>query len=130
VVAEVKNHSDKEDEVFVFPHAPIIYLLTDRDSTTYTKVQWFDVAVDKDVMADLEKIKQFPPKVIVFINIPQSVIDGHESSFRDGQKSGLSIMQEELKQFVVDKGYESVCSHIFGDQTALDPYRITVYVLN
>lgn len=120
----IKQNSTKDDNVFIFPHVPIFYLTSDRSSTTYTKVQWFDVSVDNDVLADVEKIREQPPKVIVIAQIPQNVIDSHESLFRNNEKSGLSAMQEFLLDFVDEKGYSNVVSQPLSGE-----YTISVYVL-
>ena len=121
--AVIENVQDK-DNVFVFPHAPIFYTITGTDSKTFTKVQWFDVSADEDVIADLEILKQTKPNVIVYINVPQWVIDGHESAFRDGQKSGLTIMKEGILELVEKENY----SQVLEKQWISDDYWVTVYV--
>ena len=72
VVNAVEEFTDADDPIFVFPHAPIFYLLTDRHSDTYTKVQWFDVASDEEIVADIDVLREDPPKAIVFFHIPRT----------------------------------------------------------
>ena len=101
----VTNNTEPDDEIFVFPHMPVLYLATDRPRATQTIIQWFDVATDSAIIQDIELIKQKKPKVLVICTIGDYVISSHEASFRHGEKSGLREMQDFLEEFVEDEGY-------------------------
>lgn len=122
VVNAVEEYTDANDPIFVFPHAPIFYLLTDRHSDTYTKVQWFDVASDEEIVADIDVLREDPPKAIVFFHIPEDTIESHEKTFRGGEACGLRLMQEFLVEFV-QTDYTEVSSDDIGGG-----YIVTVHV--
>ena len=62
---------------------------------------------------------------MVLCFISDYVRDSHEESFREGEKSGLTLMQEFLTDFVVEENYEVLSS----DQIS-DGYTVTVYCLS
>ena len=124
VVSAVDENTEADDPIFVFPHIPIFYLLTERGHETFTTVQWMDVNSDEDVIADIDVLLQQPPKAIVFCHIPESVIDAHEKSFRNGEACGMRIMQDFLNEFV-QEGYTQVTENDIGGG-----YIITTHIRN
>ncbi|MBE6597570.1 MAG: hypothetical protein E7641_07875 [Ruminococcaceae bacterium] len=125
VYKHVTENTSAEDEIFVFPHMPILYLATDRDRATNTIIQWFDVATDEAVLDDIKVIEEKKPKAIVICTVSEYVMASHEASFRAGNDSGLRIMQDFLFEFVVDEGYD--CASI--DKVS-DGYTVSVWILN
>lgn len=118
---DVTNHSNPEDSIFVFPHAPILYTFTERHTDTYTLVQWFDVSSDTAVTADIERLKENPPTVIVHIHVPENVILAHEESFRRGEYSGLHLMDDALNQLEKEHNYQLINSY------TIQEYDVDVY---
>lgn len=121
----VSDNTYAEDEIFVFPHMPILYLATERDRASDTIIQWFDVATDEAVLADIGVLKDKKPKAIVICTVSEYVMASHEASFRAGEKSGLRIMQEFLFEFVETEGYR--CRSI--DKVS-DGYTVSVWILD
>ena len=119
----VTENTEKGEEIFVFPHMPVMYLATDRPKATVTAVQWFDVSTDAAVVNDIEIIKQKKPAVMVLCSVGDSVIEAHEASFRAGERSGLGIMQDFLFEFVDDEGY--VC---LSQDRISDGYTVSVWL--
>lgn len=102
----VVENTSPDDTIFCFPQIPLFYNLCDRDDPgTFTKVQWFDVASDKAVLADIEVLKENPPKAIIIYNTSDYAYQSHENAFRNGNESGARIMREYLYNFVADNGY-------------------------
>ena len=124
VTESVQEHSNEDDEIFVFPHMPVLYLMCDRPRATNTANQWFDVSTDAAVIADIDVIKEKKPKVMVICMIDEYVVNSHESSFRQGAKSGLHEMQDFLADFVIEEGYI-----IDGFYTISSGYTIAVWYL-
>ncbi|WP_332445859.1 hypothetical protein [Sphaerochaeta sp.] len=115
----VQKYTDLEDPIFCFPQIPIFYTLLDRkDPGTFTKVQWFDVSTDINVVKDMAIIEKVMPKVIIIQNVPEWVRSKHESMFRDSAKSGLSIMNDLLYSFCRNNDYKEMDKlEINGDNT-------------
>ncbi len=122
ILGSIKEHTEEGDSIFVFPHAPIFYLLSDRYPDTYTYVQWFDVSSDKAVVKDIDVLKEKNPKVIVYIDIGEYVTSSHENLFRGEGKSGLSQMSDAIKELTEEKYQLDVAFELQG-------YDVAVYYL-
>ena len=72
---------------------------------TYTTVQGFDVAGDDSVRADIEFLRENPPKAIVIYNTSEYAYQAHENAFRGGNTSATREMREFLYDYVADNGY-------------------------
>ena len=112
------------EEIFIFPHMPVLYLATERRRATFTAVQWFDVSTDQAVAEDIEVLKEKRPVVLVLCFIPDSVREAHEQSFREGQKSGLTKMQEFLCRFVEEENYILLSSDTVSAEYTIEVYRL------
>ena len=123
IVRDIQDNSEEGDSIFVFPHAPVFYVMTDRWPETYSLVQWFDVAVDSSLEKDMETLEENMPKVIVHIEVPENAVKAHEESFRNGEKSGLHTMDIELK--ALEAGQYSLVNRY-----ELQEYPVRVYVRN
>lgn len=111
IVDTIEEYSDETDHIFSFPQIPIFYLLSDRYPNTFTLVQWFDVANDQDVAADIDTLKADPPKVIVHAHVYEWIMASHEAMFRsEGVESGLRQMDRALTQLEQDEGYVMAAS--------------------
>lgn len=124
VYREVLENTDPDDEIFVFPHMPILYLATGRRRATFTALQWFDVSSDKAVKEDIDVLREKKPVLMILCFIPDYVRESHEESFREGEQSGLSTMQEFLREFVAEENYV-----LLSSDTVCEGYSIQVYRL-
>lgn len=124
VYREVTENTREDEEIFVFPHMPVLYLATGRNRATFTVVQWFDVSTDENVVKDIDVIREKAPKIMVLCFIDETVRDTHEEFFRKGEKSGLTLMQEFLQEFVVEKNYT-----LLSADTVSKGYTVEVYLL-
>ena len=59
----VTENTVEGEEIFVFPHMPVLYLATERPRATQTAIQWFDVSTDAAVLSDIDVIKEKKPRV-------------------------------------------------------------------
>ncbi len=120
----IDQNTKEGDSIFVFPHVPIFYLLSDRYSDTYTMVQWFDVASDDAVIADIETLKQSNPKVIVYVKISDYVSSSHETLFRGDKQSGLVQMANAIETLV-----QTNPDYRLGAKMIIQGYDVEVYYL-
>ncbi len=123
ILSIIAENSEQGDSIFVFPHTPIFYLLSDRYPDTYTIVQWFDVASDKAVVKDIDVIREAQPKVIVYVKIDEYVVNSHESLFRGESKSGLSQMAAAIEELV----YGDESSYVQAAELTIQGYDVEVY---
>jgi hypothetical protein len=81
----IDRHSDLDEAVYVFPHMPIFYMLANRPPFNNAVVSWFDFMSDRQAERLAEAIRESPPAVIVFADVPESVFAAHEQYFRGGR---------------------------------------------
>jgi hypothetical protein len=112
IYQDIITHSDESDSIFVFPHASIFYTLADRESDTYTYIQWYDVSTDAAVIADIETLKENLPAVIVHVHIPETTTTAHETMFRNNEHSGLYQMDLALSELEANENYVLANSYI------------------
>ncbi len=125
VYRDVIENTEPGDEIFVFPHMPVLYVATDRPRVTHTAIQWFDVSTDSAIIKDIHVINEKMPKVMVLCSVGDFVIQSHENNFRGGDESGLHKMQNFLMDFVEEEGYECLSRNEISDG-----YVVTVWRLN
>lgn len=106
IVNTVTRHVPPGEPIFCFPQIPIFYVLTDRpDPGIFTKVQWFDVASDEAIRADIEVLLKNPPRAILIYHTSEYAYTSHEQAFRGGGVSGTRQMRDFLTAFVAKEGY-------------------------
>ena len=119
----IEEYTEEGNEIFCFPHIPVLYSITGRTSGTYTQVQWFDMCNINDINRDIRTLRQDPPKAIVYCSLPETTYIGHEWRFNAGEKSQTRIMSEFLMQMVEEQQYECM-----GSFPVCEGYTIHVYV--
>ena len=124
IYSGITENSEPGDSVFIFPHAPVFYMVTERFPDTYTYVQWYDVSSDRAVARDVQTLCQDPPKVIVHIHVPENVTNAQEANFRDGRPSGLRLMDQALTALENGGGYTNT------DHFDIQTYSVDIYVRN
>ena len=119
-VAKKFNISD-DDYVFVGPHCPIFYTVLNSHSKHYSIVQWFDVSSDKDIDDTTNWLRVNNPKIIVYCDLPEFVLDAHEKRFGRYQTRRL---QRYLQGFVEARNYT-----LYGYQYLANGYLLKIYAL-
>ncbi len=106
IVATVTAHTREGEPILCFPQIPLFYVLTNRpDPGLFAKVQWFDVASDAAVTADMERVRENPPRAILIYHTSEYAYNAHEQAFRGGGVSGTRQMRDLLVGFVAEGGY-------------------------
>ena len=103
VYNDVIRLTEPEDKIFVFPQCPIFYAITDRHSETYSKVQWFDVSSQSTILSDIETLRENPPSIVVYLSMPDSVYEGHETLFSTYQTRTMRDFL--LSELIPNYGY-------------------------
>lgn len=124
VYHDIITNTTEEDSIFVYPHIPIFYAMTERYPETFTIVQWFDVSSDKNILNDIEILKATPPKLVVLCDLPDATISAHENLFRDDQISAQHMMLNELHTLTSSNRYEMISTFDLGGE-----YYLSVYIL-
>ena len=117
---DIINNTDENDTIFTFPHCPIFYTITDRHSVTYSKVQWFDVSSDYSISRDIESLESNLPRIIIYVDVPEFVYEGHESSFSTYQ---TRKMQNYLLQ-LTERKYRKLHSLDLGNGYTISSYLL------
>lgn len=102
----ITTNTDENDSIYCFPQIPVFYSICDRsDPGVRAKVQWFDVASDASIDADINVIKSNPPKAILIYETSEYAYQSHEKMFRDGNISATRVMKNFLIDFAQTHGY-------------------------
>ena len=73
-----------------------------RDRSYMKFVKW--------IMIDAERLRKDPPKMIIFLEMPEEVIKFHEIIFRDGHPSGQRKIKETVDEIVANYHYKRIDS--------------------
>ena len=118
VVSTVTAHTSENEPILCFPQIPLFYVLTGRpDPGLFAKVQWFDVASDAAVTADIARVRENPPRAILIYHTSEYAYTAHEKAFRQGGVSGTRQMRDFLLDFVSEEGYRLHATYRVGDNT-------------
>lgn len=118
ICKEITDNVSANESIYCFPQIPIFYSLCDRwDPGVRSKVEWFDVSTDASVEADIDVLKENPPKAVLMYDVTNYVYDSHESAFRKGEVSGTRKMREFLYNFVYANDYEFAGMYTTGNNT-------------
>jgi hypothetical protein len=98
----ISKYTQKGDKIFVFPHMPVFYLISDREPFAGAVVSWYDFMNDNQALKLAESIEKNPPKIIIYALITESVVSAHEKLFRDGKLSGQRHIVEALSKLEKD----------------------------
>jgi hypothetical protein len=98
VISIVEKYTKPGDSIYAFPNIPVFYLLTNRRPDTFAIVNWFDVMPDELAIDEAKHILQSPPKIIIWLDIPDFVWVTHENLFRAGKLSGQRKIAMAVKE--------------------------------
>ncbi len=119
----ITGTTDENDTIYCFPQVPVFYSICDRtDPGVRAKVQWFDVASDASIRADIEVITENPPKAILIYETSEYAYQSHERLFRSGGISATRMMKNFLINFAQTHGYL-----FYGRITASDQNHFLLY---
>lgn len=120
VYQDVVTNTQEGEAIFTFPHCPIFYTITDRHSVTYGQVQWFDVSSAQTIQKDIETLREHPPKVIIYVDVPESVYQWHQNMFNTVQTAQMKDFI--LKELLVDNEYELLHTFDLGNEYSISTY--------
>lgn len=84
----IRTHTVASDSVLAYPHIPIFNWINGRWSGTRAVVYWYDFLPDREAKEAADYFKAHPPKLVIYLKLPESVIRQHEILFRSGKASG------------------------------------------
>lgn len=122
----IQNNTEATDTIFVFPHMPIFYLLSNRYPSTFALVNYFDVCPDSCANEDASRLIKNPPKVIVVEEFSEFIWKIHEDLFRRGNLSGQRNIIGAINSLIQQHSYIKVASY----PTTVVGYTINVWVRN
>jgi hypothetical protein len=124
VTSIVERYTKPGDPIYTFPNIPIFYLLTDRYPNTFAIVSWFDVLPDNLAVDDAKRLIESPPKVIIYLDVPESVWRAHEQMFRNGEMSGQRMIKEAIMYLASSGNYKLEANLDVPDGYTLSVWRM------
>jgi hypothetical protein len=92
----INGESRSETDLFTYPHLPLFYFLTNKRPVTFSYIQYADVTSDAVLDADIDRLRQNKPRVIVMMPYSETATAALEYGFRKGQPSGIRRLNEFL----------------------------------
>jgi hypothetical protein len=102
IVEAIHHHSTPGAPIYVFPHMPIFYLLSDHPPIDGAVVSWFDFMSDRQARRVSDTLAKTPPEVMVVAQLPELVLSTHERLFRGGAAMGQRAIIETIMALVRD----------------------------
>jgi hypothetical protein len=124
VTSIVERDTEPGDSIYTFPNIPIFYLLTDRHPDTFGIVSWFDVEPDKFAVNDALRIRESPPKMIIYLEVPEFAWEAHEQAFRGGKMSGQRMIKESIEYLTSSGSYELEATYDIPYDYTLSVWRM------
>lgn len=101
----VKSNTNEESVIYGFPHIRIFnVLLKNTNMNHFVPVPFYDVCSDDYIRKDIERLKETPPEIIVWVDIPYCMYI-HERTYRNGEKLEQRKFQEWLAESVNEGKY-------------------------
>lgn len=122
----IEADSSPGEPIYVYPHMPFFYLMTDRPPFDNAVVSWFDFTSAREALKVSRDLRAKTPAVIVFAEIPDYVLSDHEKTFNAGKPLG----QRSILKSIADlrrNGRIALVLRVRGlDGTDIDVYKRTV----
>lgn len=103
VSVEIQKFSKPNEPILTFPNIPAFYLFADRRPPGKALVYWFDFLPDQLAIEEAKVIRKNPPKVIVYLDLGNSVWEAHERMFRNGKPSGQRKIHVAILEIIKSK---------------------------
>ena len=108
IYVDIEDNTKINDDVYTYPYMTMFNYVTDRIQPTFSPVAYFDVCPDSVAIADAIKLKENPPKMIIYMQIPEPDYKLHEEIFRNGARSGQRNIDATIKYIVEKYNYEKI----------------------
>jgi hypothetical protein len=112
IYIDIMNNTNSSDYVYTFPFIPFFNYVTGRVQPTFSPVHYFDVCPDYIAVLDAAKLLENPPRMIIYMEIPEPVFRFHELSFRNGQPSGQRSLVAAINDIIEKYNYRKIDSFV------------------
>lgn len=115
----IKSNSDENSVIYGFPHIRIFnVLLNNTNMNHFVPVPFYDVCSDKYMEADIKQLKETPPDIVIWVDIPDCM-ETHEETYRDNKKLVQRKFQEWFSESVKNGEYT-----LIGQYDSMFIYKI------
>lgn len=102
----IENNSIYGDDIYIYPHAPIFYLMSNRWPKSKSIVSWYDFLPSNRAIEEANRLIKSPPKILIFIDLPDSVLADHERLFRSNGAIGQRDILKSIELLTSNNIYE------------------------
>lgn len=93
IVEAINIYSNLDDTVYEFPHAPLFNCLTERKLGTFAVSHFVDVCPDEVLRSDIDKLKDTPPKMFIYVKLHEGEWRINETFYRASKYSARKDME-------------------------------------
>jgi len=121
IVRRIESVSNKNDQLYVFPHLPIFNLLSERKPYQNAVVSWFDFTSKNQVKNIASSLLKEPPQVLLVARLPLEIFEGHERLFNNSEPSEQRIIVSAIDNLVSQGKVRMI------DSDTIDGIKIELY---
>lgn len=115
----IKSNTNEESVIYGFPHVRIFnVILNNSNMNHFVPVPFYDVCSDDYMREDIKILKENPPEIIIWVDIP-GCMETHEEVFRDERPLEQRKFQEWLYECVNEGKYT-----LIGQYDSLFVYKL------
>jgi hypothetical protein len=112
IYLDIVKNTTSNDYVFTYPFMALFNYVTDRRQPTFSPVHYFDVCPDYIATMDAANLKENPPKMIIYMEVPEPAYKIHELIFRNRQPSGQRNIDHAIEEIVINYNYKKIDSFV------------------
>ncbi len=117
----IQTYSQPSDDIFTFSNIPIFYVLANRWPHSKVVVSWFDFLPDNLAREEANRLRNFPPAILVNLKLPEATWVAHENLFRGGKPLGQRDIQAAILELIEKrKLYQLDYSHELSPGSVLE----------
>lgn len=110
IVDAINIYTQKDDNVYEFPHITLFNCLTERKMGTFAVSHFIDVCPDAILLKDLEKIGSCTPEMFIYMKLDEGAWRINEEFYRNGRYSARKNIEKFYEDYI-KKNYTFVYSY-------------------
>jgi len=112
IYLDIEQNTTSNDFVYTYPFLTLFNYVSDRMQPTFSPVHYFDVCPDYIAIMDAAKLRDNPPRMIIYMEVPAKVFKLHEDIFRNGQPSGQRQLLAAIEEIIIKYHYKKIDSFV------------------
>lgn len=111
---------NKGGSIFSFPNIPLAYLIAKQMPDSKVVIPWYDFLNNQHAIEEAVRLKESPPDLIAYLELPAIVMDAHEGMFRKSKYLGQRAIANQITISCLEgKNYKIILKIDLGRESTL-----------